>query len=347
MSSASVPAASAGPNPAEKLLLLSVGFMMSSALHGVTVLGIPDMLQSGPKNVADLAVATGSNEDGLYRVMRALASEGVFSEGPQRTFSQTAMSEMLCAAAPNSSRQMVLWVGDPFHLEVFHEMSHAIRTGETVCEKTHGLPCFDYLGKDKRIGDIFNDAMTGFSKGIIAATLDAYDFSWLAGKTLVDVAGGHGMVLTEILKKYPTARGVLFDLEHVVSGAQPRIASLGLQDRCTMAHGDFFQAVPEGDAYVLKHIIHDWEDAKAAAILRNIHQAARPSAKVILLECILAPGNDPGFIKWLDLEMLLLPGGRERSEEEYRNLLANAGFKLTRVVPTKSPVCVIEAVRQN
>ena len=347
MSSTSVPAPAAGPNPAEKLLVLTVGFMVSSALRGVTALGIPDLLQSGPKNVADLAATSGSNQDALYRVMRALASEGIFFENPLRTFSHTPMSELLCSNVPNSLRQMVLWMGDPFHLEVFREMSHAIRTGETVCEKTHGLPCFDYLAKDKRIGDIFNDCMTEFSKGIIAATLDAYDFSWLAGKTLVDVAGGHGMVLTEILKKYPAARGVLFDLQHVVSGSQPRIVSLGLKDRCTTAHGDFFQAVPEGDAYVLKHIIHDWEDAKAATILRNIHCAARPSAKVILLECILAPGNDPGFIKWLDLEMLLLPGGRERSEEEYRKLLADAGFKLTRVVPTKSPVCVIEAVREN
>jgi hypothetical protein len=321
--------------------------MMSSALQGVTALGIPDLLQSGPRSVADLAGATGANPDALYRVMRALASEGIFFEDPLRTFSQTTMSEMLCRNVPNSSRDMVLWIGDPFHLEVFHEMSYCLRTGETVTEKTHGLPCFDYLGKDKRVGDIFNNAMTGFSKGIVAAALDAYDFSWVAGKTLVDVAGGHGMVLTEILKKYPTARGVLFDLEHVVSGAHPRIASLGLQDRCATAHGDFFQAVPAGDAYVLKDIIHDWADAKAATILGNIHRAAHPSAKVILIECILAPGNDPGFIKWLDLEMLLLPGGRERTEDEYRKLLADAGFKLTRVVPTKSPVCVIEAVRQD
>jgi len=345
--SSTVPAPAAAANPAEKLLLLSMGFMMSSALHGVTALGIPDLLQSGPRGVADLAGATGSNQDALYRVMRALASEGIFFENPLRTFSQTAMSEMLCRNFPNSSRDMVLWIGDPFHLEVFHEMSYCLRTGETVTEKTHGLPCFDYLGKDKRIGDIFNNAMTGFSKSIVAAALDAYDFSWVAGKTLVDVAGGHGMVLTEILKNYPTAHGVLFDLEHVVSGAQPRIASLGLEGRCATVHGDFFQAVPAGDAYILKHIIHDWADAKASTILRNIHRAARPSAKVILIECILAPGNDPGFIKWLDLEMLLLPGGRERSEDQYRKLLADAGFKLARVVPTKSPVCVIEAVRQD
>ena len=347
MSSASTPAAGSGPSPAETLIQFSLGFMVSAAINSVTSLGIPDLLQSGSKSVTELAARTESNEDALYRVMRALASNGVFHEGPARTFSLTPVSEQLCVNTANSARTMALWLTDPYHFEVFHEMAHSIRTGDTVSEKTHGLPCFDYFAKDKRVGEVFNNAMTGFSKVVIEAALDAYDFSFLQGKILVDVAGGHGMVLTEILKKYPTVRGVLFDLDHVVEGAHPRISSLGLEGRCCTASGDFFKAVPEGDAYVLKNIIHDWDDEKASTILKNIHRAARPGAKVLLLEGILAPGNEPSFTKWVDLEMLLLPGGRERTEDEYRKLLASAGFEVSRVVPTKSPLSVIEAVRTD
>ena len=347
MSSVSATAQQAGPRPAEQLLQYATGYMVSSALYGVTALAIPDLLKAGAKNVAELATSTGTHEDSLYRVMRALASIGVFEENPARTFSLTAVSEPLCAGRPDSMRDMTLWLADPFHLEVYGQVSHALRTGETVPEKLYGLPCFDYLAKNKAVGDRFNNAMTGFSATAIAAALEAYDFGWLEGMTLVDVAGGHGMVLTEILKKYPGVRGVLFDLEHVVSGAAARIESQGLAGRCATAHGDFFQAVPEGDAYIMKHIIHDWDDARAATILKNIHGAARPGARLVLLEAVLAPGNAPHFAKWTDIEMLLLPGGRERTEQEYRTLLESNGFRLTRVVPSKSLLSVVEAVRMD
>lgn len=347
MSSANPTAHGTGPQPTEQIMQFANGYMVSAALYAVTSLGLPDLLKSSPKGVAELAQKTGSNEDGLYRVMRALSSVGLFHENPARTFSQTPVSETLRTDAPKSMRNMVLWMTDPFHFEVYREMAHSIRTGETVPEKIYGMPCFDYLAKNKEVGDRFNNAMTGFSATLIAAALEAYDFSWLAGKTLVDVAGGHGMALTEILKKCPDARGILFDLEHVVAGAKPRIESQGLANRCTTTHGDFFKAVPEGDGYVLKHIIHDWNDERASTILRNIQLAARPGARVILIESVLTSGNEPHFAKWLDLEMLLLPGGRERTEREFRALLADAGFKLTSIVPTKSPVCVLEAVREN
>lgn len=325
---------------------LATGFMVSSAIYGVTSLSIPDLLKAGPKSVSELAAATGSHEDSLYRVMRALACTGLFSQ-TGRTFALTPASELLCKDHPQSMRALILWWDDPFHFQIHTELSHSLRTGETIPEKMFGLPCFDYLAKNKEVGDRFNDAMTGFSASLIVAALDAYDFSWLAGKALVDVAGGHGMALTEILKKVPTARGVLFDLEHVVSGAPPLIESQGLSSRCSTAHGDFFKAVPSGDAYLMKHIIHDWDDAHALTILRSIHAAASPDARLLLIECVLAPGDEPHFAKWLDIEMLTLPGGRERTEQEYRDLLGKAGFRMTRVVPTKSAVCVIESVRQN
>lgn len=325
---------------------LATGYMVSSALYGVTSLAIPDLLQSGPKSIADLAAASGSHEDSLYRVMRALACTGLFWQ-TDRTFALTPASELLCKDHPQSMRALILWWDDPFHFQIHSELSHSIRTGETIPEKLFGLPCFDYLAQNKVVGDRFNEAMTGFSATLISAALDAYDFSWLAGKTLVDIAGGHGMALTEILKRVPTARGILFDLEHVVSGAAARIESQGVSSRCRTAHGDFFKAVPSGDAYLMKHIVHDWDDAHALTILRNIHSAASADARLLLIECVLAPGDEPHFAKWLDVEMLTLPGGRERTEEGYRELLGKAGFHITRVVPTKSPVCVIESVRQN
>jgi len=347
LSSTITPAQSARPEPVEQLMQFATGYMMSAALFAVTSLKIPDLLESGSKTISELAASTGSHEDALYRVMRALSSVGLFDENPARTFSLTPVSEPLCVDAPNSMRDMALWLTGPFHFQVWRELGHSVRTGETVPEKIFGVPCFGYFERDKEVGDRFNNAMTGFSVSTIAAALEAYDFGWLAGKTLVDVAGGHGMVLTEILKKCPNTKGVLFDLEHVVTGAKPRIERQGLSVRCSIAHGDFFVAVPEGDAYVMKNIIHDWNDERSATILKNIHRASRPGSRVILLEAMIAPGNEPHFAKWIDIEMLLLPGGRERTEQEYRDLFAGAGFKMSKVVPTKSPLCVIEAVREN
>src|SRR4029077_12216257 len=177
------------------------------ALFAVTSLKIPDLLKSGSKTICELAASTGSNEDALYRVMRALSSVGLFNEIPARPFSLTPVSEPLCVDAASSMREMALWLTCPFHFQVWRELGHAVRTGETVSEKIFGVPCFDYFAKDKEVNDRFNNAMTGFSVSTIAAALDAYDFSWLTGKTLVDVAGGHGMVLTEILKKCPNTKG--------------------------------------------------------------------------------------------------------------------------------------------
>lgn len=333
------------PQPAETLLQIATGHFVASALYGALSVGIPDLLKSGPRKVAELAAVTGVHEGALYRVMRALSAAGVFSEGPARTFSLTPVSEPLCKDAQNSMRHMALWLTLPFHFEVYGELCHSLRTGETVSEKLYGLPCFDYIAQNKEVNDSFNDAMTEFSANVIPAVLDAYDFSGLSGKTLIDIAGGHGKVLTEILKKHPGVRGILFDLEHVVKGAVPRMAAEGLSSRCSIAHGDFFKAVPSGDAYIMKNIIHDWDDAHALAILKNIHAAAAPGAGLFLIEAVMAPGNEPHFAKVVDLEMLLLPGGCERTEQEYRDLLAHAGFRLTKVVKTKSPLDLIEAVR--
>jgi hypothetical protein len=205
---------------------------------------------------------------------------------------------------------------------------------------------FEYVKQHPDYSEVFNNAMTNLSAGIVPAVLEAYDFGDIG--VLVDVAGGHGQVLTSILRKYPAMRGILMDLDHVIAGAKPLIEAAGVADRCQTVAGDFFAAVPPGgDAYIMKHIIHDWDDERAAQILRTIHTAmgSKPG-KVILIEGVLAPGNEPSLGKIMDLEMLFLPGGRERSAEEFRALFDRARFDLVRIVPTASPVCVIEAQKR-
>jgi hypothetical protein len=326
---------------------LATGFMASAALYTAAKLGVADLLKDGAKSAQELTQQCEANEDALYRLMRALASEGVFRETSPRVFELTAVGELLRSDRDDSIRDMVLWMDNTFHFETYAEMTHAVKTGETVVEKVYGYSCFDYLEKDPEVGDVFNTAMTNFSRGLTPVVLEAYDFSWLNGKTLVDVGGGQGHLLTAILKKYPEMRGVIFDLPRVLQGAKQHINEAGLVGRCEAVAGDFFAALPAGDAYIMKHIIHDWNDEKALTILKNCHDAGRPDAKVILVESVLTPRNEPGFAKWMDLEMLLLPGGRERSEEEFARLFERAGFALTRVVQTKSAARVLEADRRH
>ncbi|MGC1618826.1 MAG: methyltransferase [Candidatus Acidiferrum sp.] len=343
----SSPAQTQGPQPADQVMQLATGYMVSSALHAIAKLGIADLLKNGPKSTRDLASASATNEDALYRVMRALASVGVFSETSPRTFALTPIGELIRSDREDSFRDMVLWLGDAFHFKTYPEMLHSIKTGETVPEKVFGLSCFDCFAKDKELSQVFNAAMTAFSRALVPRVLEVYDFSWLNGKTLVDLGGGHGLLLSTILKSYPGMNGIIFDLDHVVAGANARIHESGLAGRCETCSGDFFASVPTGDAYIMKHIIHDWNDERALAILKNCRRAAKDKARVILIEAVLTPGNEPHMAKWLDVEMLLLAGGRERTQEEFAHLLHQAGFRLTRVLPTKSPVCVLEAELQT
>jgi hypothetical protein len=329
---------------AQLLTQLATGHIVASALQVVLRLGVPDWLARGPRTVAELARAGGVGEDGLYRVLRALASVGVFAETSPRRFALTEAGKMLVSGAPGSMRDMGLWVTSPFHFRVYAELMHSVQTGQPAVEKVTGMPVFEYFPTQPELSEIFNDAMTNLSEVVIRAALDVYDFSGIG--VLVDVAGGHGAVLTQILNAYPRMRGVLFDLEHVLGGAWPRIEAMGLNERCTTQAGDFFTAVPAGgDAYIMKHIIHDWDDDRAVAILRNIRRAmGGKRGRVILLESVLQPGDAPDFGKIIDLEMMVMPGGRERTADEFRGLFASAGFAMTRIVPTASPLSIVEAI---
>ena len=327
------------PEDVQRVFQLMTGHIVASAVNIAARLGLSDRLAAGPRTADDLARETGVNADALYRVMRALASLGVYEETAARTFRLTPAGAALC---DGPIRWMALWIAGEFNLHVYANAMHSVKTGESAVPATTGHEVFEHFATHPELSRIFNDAMSGFSSVVVPAVLDAYDFSGIG--TLVDVAGGHGAVLTSIVKRYPSMKGILFDVDHVIEGAKAKIAEQGLADRVATATGDFFTAVPSGgDGYIMKHIIHDWDDEKAAAILRNIRKVLPGDGRVILIESVIPPGNDPGLGKIMDLEMLVMPGGKERTEQEFRALFDRAGFTLTRVVPTKSPLSVVEA----
>jgi O-methyltransferase/methyltransferase family protein len=325
----------------QQIMQLSTGYIFSTALQVAVSLRVADFIAAGHTTVVALARETAANQDALYRVLRVLASAGVFDETAPREFSNTAASSLLRSDVPGSMYAMALWMSDPTHLRIYADAMHSMTTGQPAIEKTFGIPVFEYFPRNPQLSEIFNDAMTALSAAVTPAVLETYDFSGIA--TLVDVAGGHGGVLTAVLQRHPSMKGVLFDLEHVIAGAVSRVAELGLAGRCRTESGDFFEAVPQGgDAYIMKHIIHDWDDERAVVILKNIRRAMAPGGRLILVESVVLPGNQPDFAKIIDIEMLMLPGGRERTEAEFRTLLARAGFEMTRIVPNGSPLSVIE-----
>jgi hypothetical protein len=332
-------------NAAEHIMQLATGYMASISIHIVARLGIADLLKDGPKDISALAAATSANEDRLYRVLRALASVGVFTEIGARRFALTPAAETLRSDVRGSIRPMAIWIGDPLHFRVYGEMMHTVKTGTPTFDHVMGKPVFEYFPTDPAESEIFNSAMTCFSEMVTPAVLEAYDFSGIG--TLMDVAGGHGALMRTILAKYPSMRGIVIDLEHVVEGAKQMPENHAMANRCEFLCADFFAAVPaNADAIIMKHIIHDWDDAEAVTILRNCRKAlaGKPGAKVLLVESVITPDNAPQLGKFIDLEMMAFPGGRERTEDEFRRLFAAAGLKLARIVPTNAPLWVVEGV---
>jgi len=329
------------PNPPEVAMQMASAYIVSSCMNAVSQLKIADLLKDGPKPVAELASATSTKEDILYRVLRALAMTGIFVELQPRIFANTPASEFLRVDHANSLRDMIVWISDPFHFDTYRDMMPTLRDGKTALEHIHNEPPFDVIFADPEVAKRFNNAMTTFSAVVIPTVLEVYEFDGIG--TLADIAGGHGYVLTSILLKYPQMKGILFDLGHVVTGAKERIQKLGLSNRIQIMSGDFFESVPAADGYIMKHIIHDWDDDRALKILRNCASHLKPGGKVVLLETVISPGNEPHMSKWLDIEMFMMPGGRERTESEFAELFSRAGLKLTRIIPTQSPLCVIES----
>jgi hypothetical protein len=333
------------PTPAAALTQLVLGCLVSQAVSVAAKLGVADLLAEGPKGADELAEATGAHARSLYRLLRTLATFGVFRELPDARFELTPMSECLRSDAPGTLRDAAIFMGEEWHWRVWGHTIHSVRTGGSAWERAHGSEIFPWFAAHPEESAVFDRAMTSFSNLATAAVVKAYDFKGF--DTLVDVAGGHGLLLSEILRANPQLRGVLFDQPHVVEGARTFFASKGLSERCETAGGNFFESVPAGaDCYVMKHIIHDWDDERAVSILKNVARAMREGGRLLLVEMVLPPANVPHLGKVLDIEMLTSPGGVERTEEEYRELLDRAGLRLARVVPTESPYSVVEAVRK-
>jgi hypothetical protein len=325
-----------------QLSALIAGYKTTQAIYVAARLGIADRLAGGPRTVADLARETHVHERTLFRVLRMLASRGIFFEQPDGRFRLTPLAEPLRADHAGSQKAFAIMMGEE-HYHAYGELLYSVRTGKTAFDHIYGMPVFEYLAKNPESAAIFDAAMSSIHGQETDVVINAYDLSGV--KQLCDVGGGNGSVLIATLKRYPAMRGVLYDLPHVVERARPAFDAAGLKDRCTLIGGDFFKEIPAGsDAYFFRHIIHDWDDEKATKILVNCRQALPQGGKILVVESIIPPGNEPFFGKDIDLTMLVIPGGQERTEEEYRQLFAGAGLKLARIVPTAGEMFVLEAV---
>jgi SAM-dependent methyltransferase len=276
-------------------------------------------------------------------VLRALASLGVFEELADGAFALTPLAATLQTDAPGSMRALALFSGEDAYRS-WADLLYSVRTGAPAFDHVFGAPHFDYLAQHPASSAIFNQVMSGNVARSAAATVAAYGFP--TSGVVVDAGGGHGALIAAILRAHPALRGVLFDMPHVVAGALPALEAAGVADRCERVGGDFFTPpLPAGDLYTLRQIIHDWDDERAVAILRNCAQALAPGGKVLIIESVIPPGNGPSPVKFLDLQMLVMNGGRQRTEEEYRKLYVAAGLMLTRLLPTASDFSVIEGAR--
>jgi hypothetical protein len=328
--------------PHVRLIDMSTAASVSMIVHAAAKFGLADHLANGPMTAEALAGPTGTHAPSLYRLMRTLSGLGILSEDSAHRFSLTPLGEALKSDAPGAARATILTMAGEQLWLTMQMFPYAVETGRSGWEKATGLSFFDWLERHPAEASRFSEAMRGFHGNEPPAVAEAYDFRPFA--TIVDVGGATGHMLTTLLGSYTEPRGVLFDLPHCEQNARALIASRALTDRITLKVGSFFESVPEGgDAYLLSHVIHDWNEDQCLEILGNCRRAMRSGGRLLLVETVLPPGNvmHPGKI--LDMIMLAGLGGQERTEAEYRALLDKAGFQLTRVVPTKSAVSVIEA----
>lgn len=329
--------------PHVQLIQMGTAGAVANVVHIAAALGLADKFADGPKSAGELAVPLALHAPSLHRLMRTMAGIGLLTEGDAQRFSLTALGEALKTDAPGSARSALLMTGSSWVGSGFANLLHSLQTGRTGFEKAHGMPLFDYLAHHPEAASVFSGAMVGLHGGEPPAVAAAYDFSVF--QTVVDVGGASGNMLANILVRHPQPRGVLFDRPHVVGDAQKLLKEKGVASRVTVEAGDFFLSVPSGgDAYVLSHILHDWHDDLCLTILSHCRKAMKPGGRLLIVEMVLPPGDAPHPGKILDMVMLVLIGGQERTEREYAVLLDKAGFRLNRVVTTESPVSVIEAV---
>jgi SAM-dependent methyltransferase len=339
------PSRAPAPKPYEVLFQMLVGKWISQAVGTVAQLGIPDQLAKAAKRSSDIAREAGVSEDGVYRLLRALASVGLFAESNERRFKLTPMGQLLRSDHPQSLAGYARFETHDSTWRPWGHLDYSVKTGLPAFDHVFGEPIFAYFAKNPDASAIFDNAMTSISAAEAQATAEAYDFKGI--DTLMDVAGGHGLLLATVLRRHKRMRGVLFDLPHVAAGAATTFARAGISGRVRIESGDFFKELPSGaDAIIMKHIVHDWDDESATRILQACHRALGRKGKLLIVDPVVPPGNVPHYGKLLDLEMLVLtPRGRERTKAEFTRLLRGAGFRLTRVVATKSPMSIVEAVK--
>jgi len=327
--------------PAQHIIRLAFGFAVSQALRVVADLEIADRLAADERSVDDLAMETCSHADALYRVMRLLAAEGVFRETDTRRFVLTEIGEALRSNRRSSPCDLVRMLNQEPYL-AFAQLGHSVRTGLPAFDEVYRKPRFDWLADHPDEATLFQRAMIALNQGSNEAIAEAYDFGPFS--RVVDVGGGYGQLLSAILTRHPHLSGVLFDLPSGVQMA--RSGAVGSLPRTEFVAGSFFETVPQGaDVYMLKKVIHDWNDKQAAVILRNCRDAMTPHGKVLIAETIIPAGNEPNPIKLIDANMLAVTGGLERTRAEYASLLAAAGLRLERVISTSQPISVLEADR--
>lgn len=310
------------------------------AVFTLTEHGIPDQIPAGQSvAVSALAQASGFHPRVLYRIMRLLASHGYFVETASEQFAHTPKSLALRGDSVDSFKPATRLMG--FMLKTLGNFEFSLRTGKSALTAHLGAPLFEYLPQHPETAAMFDQAMPSFHSGETAAMLEAYDFSDIA--TLADIGGGSGMLMVETLQRYRAMKGVLYDLPHAIGHARGNIGKFGLENRCRLESGDFFAGIPAGaDAYLMRHIVHDWSDEDTVRILRNCRKAIAPTGKLLIVEAVIPEGNGYSIAKEMDITMVLYPGGEERTEQEYRTLFAQSGFELTRIVPTASMVSVVE-----
>jgi O-methyltransferase/methyltransferase family protein len=327
------------------MLNLTIGYWVSRLIHVAAKLKLADLLKDGPRSAGHLATATGVHAPALYRVLRALASVGIFAETKGGRFKLTPLAATLQTGVPASLRSWALMSNEKYTWDAWEELLHGVTTGGIPFLKAHGVPPFEYLERHPEDLEVFGESMTNLSGTENPTIAAAYKFSGV--RTLVDVGGGHGSLLATILKTNPKLKGVLFDQPSVIARAEKdrHVTARGIAERCRLESGSFFEAVPTGgDAYIMKYILHDWNDEQCVKILENCRNAMNEKGRVLVVDNVIPPGNDPNWGKLLDIQMLII-GGRERTKKEFASIFTEAGLKLTRIVPTKCGLSIVEGFR--